>query len=150
MSISLNNHEDRIKVLEKVKSQIIGRFPIESASTVIDCKRYYDDENVLYILSVDTLGYCEDYQMGVFGCTVIFDKYTTSAKTITHIHNVYYPRQVQVENGIVSFIQQRGTINEITGWLLVLKLYYSFSYNIIYRATHLLEKIFLCLKQRRC
>lgn len=31
-----------------------------------------------------------------------------------------------------------------------LKLYYSFSYNIIYRATHLLEKIFLCLKQRRC
>ena len=32
----------------------------------------------------------------------------------------------------------------------LLKLYYSFSYNIIYKATHLLEKIFLCLKQRRC
>lgn len=151
MSISLKNHEDRIEVLENSRTKIVYDLPITIESDTIDCNQYYSgDGDLLYILCADTYGDCSNYGMGTFGSTIIFDRNTIGNHAITHVHNLYHPREVHVNRGVVRFTQNYGTVHRITGWLIILKLYYSFSYNIIYRATHLLEKIFLCLKQRRC
>ena len=148
MSISLKNHEDRIKVLENSRTKIVCGLPIAIESDTIDCNQYYSgDGDLLYILCVDTNGDCSVYGMAEFGSTIIFDRNTIGSYNIAHMHNVYRPRTVHVNRGVVTFIQSLGTVSGIDGWLIILKLYYSFSYNIIYRVTHLLEKIFYVLNK---
>lgn len=145
MSISLNNHESRIKSLESrpqgtgISEYLVATdkwwlefqngFLVQGGHnrpTTVTLPKSYRDTNYT-VLTRATAGDSS-------GGGGIYSK-TVSSFACTTNHNNY-------SFGWVTF-----------GWsskAKVLKLYYSFSYNIIYRATHLLEKIFLCLKQRRC
>lgn len=152
MSISLKNHEDRIKVLEKANgwnsvTNSNGTAYWDPISGFGFCTGVYPTFKVgqTYTITfpkafqnVPKVPFCQVYSHGEYGTY-----YENFAKNIT-TNNF----QVSVSRGNSTYVQ----MDSLSGYLAfgLLKLYYSFSYNIIYRATHLLEKIFLCLKQRRC
>ena len=155
MSISLNslnntanNHESRIKALEN-KTSSSGKM-VElwngghGGGNLTISNHNFDDYAII-------IGHC-DCNSGSGNGTMA---YSTNLFCPT---NRYGARSncfcdLTGDDAAGMYLVNNHTIN-FTGWAGVwlqhvygLKLYYSFSYNITYRATHLLEKIFYVLNK---
>ena len=159
MSISLNDHEDRIRVLEntshKVKPVITKL--IENWHPTSPHSTTYIPEILNYEFAVVIMRFSM-YSSGT--SHKIFSKFGPKDIAICYNHNqdelgsisagltgsegsdVAAPYELYANGDMVTSGRFYMTVYGVN-----LKLYYSFSYNIIYRATHLLEKIFYVLNK---
>ena len=133
MSISLNDHENRILSLEQYKSKVV---PVLSNVSVSQSISLNLSEYPLYVVNVAPLGNRYVQYTMVCGRDCSYDCWQDA-----HHQFGFVLRSDKLE---VLYNYGKGCmVTDILG----LKLYYSFSYNIIYRATHLLEKIFYVLNK---
>lgn len=155
MSISLNslnntanNHESRIKALENKTSSSGKMIELWSGGhgggNLTISNHNFDDYAII-------IGHCDCHSGSGNGTMA----YSTNLFCPT---NRYGARSncfcdLTGDDAAGMYLVNNHTIN-FTGWAGVwlqhvygLKLYYSFSYNIIYRAMHLLEKIFYVLNK---
>ena len=133
MSISLKNHEDRIKVLEAQTSTKVSMIFLSQLS---NGKVYtVPAEYKIIFISHLPASYAEIGETHLIDLTLSW----SGRKDVKNFGTEFH----------LAWIEANGKITSRINNIIVhgLKLYYSFSYNIIYRATHLLEKIFYVLNK---
>ena len=138
MAISLNNHESRIKALESGKTGGIV--------TVLWSGDAYTGSISAPISSYDMCFVMLKHDNNRYDSFPIVVPKTLYGNAMTLQQNSCFDTMITVTGSglyINRNYNNRCRILQIAG----LKLYYSFSYNIIYRATHLLEKIFYVLNK---
>ena len=159
MSISLKNHEDRIYNLEHhnhrwVKLWGTGSM-LQSATTLnlAESIRNFDIVIVEYGCCNYTNASLIDLKETWLWCNNIkFNDVDTGDNAINDYAFCSHPDGHGIKtmyfrsNGTQIYVSNFALSGGLLG-IYGLKLYYSFSYNIIYKATHLLEKIFYVLNK---
>ena len=168
MSISLKNHEDRITKIENRRLEQIGyvtpRIPNKNIAAIPNAKnydillinKYYQDQP--HVLSAFTemdstwILFPKSMRFNVSKNEFMFKKigeseyscFTDGLKIHSDWRFEAFPTNELIHGGNPS---NPGVYKLFCFVIYGLKLCYSFSYNIIYRATHLLEKILYVLNK---
>ena len=147
MAISLSNHEDRIKALEDIDQSIKFEYlwnenRVVRAGEVINMSKQFTNFDGIIISSYDTIDGNDYVHVWLFTPLILLNKEYLLMYTD---HSTPYETNLQImftsESSIKITIGLKSAIQSIIG----LKLYYSFSYNIIYRI--LLRKISRLVKK---
>lgn len=175
MSISLNDHEDRISELEKTSAKLQFN-TVYNSPTGIRLPHTNDANTATWVTLIDYDPNVDFYMIETCTHTRKRDGITISSqqKIISTFGLSYDPSTKK--SGIFVEVFSHGHSDSGDGeevcyigvhdnklkavssdtyggdgnWvrkIITLKLYYSFSYNIIYKAMHLLEKIFYVLNK---